>query len=66
MTLGRTNLLGLGFLIWNMRELPEVTSRVFISFNILGLGELVVGVVFEYRGDNPEGPVGPEEKPPCL
>lgn len=40
----KTNVLGLGFLIWNMQELPEVTTGVFTSFDILGLSELVVGV----------------------
>lgn len=33
-----------------MRELPEVTSGVSTSFDILGLGERLVGVVFEYGG----------------
>lgn len=33
-----------------MRELPEVTSRVSSSFDVLGLGELIARVVSEHEG----------------
>lgn len=35
-----------------MRELPEAASTVSTSFDILGLGEPVVGVVSVYEGGN--------------
>lgn len=44
------NLLGLRLLTWNTRELPEATSRVSPRVEVLGLGKLVVGAVFDYRG----------------
>ena len=53
-----------------MWELPEVASRVSTSFDMLGLGGLVVGVVSEYEGGNggqSRGPCGTYRKaPPSL
>lgn len=53
-----------------MRELPEAAFRVSASFDILGLGGPIVGVVSECEGGNggqPRGPCGTcRNSPPSL